>query len=89
MSRESKFDFEYFYGDDGRYLAVNARKYSLEEATEIFKEEMQSKEAPPIKSGTVFYGFGVDDDGEHQNAWWLDLTVSHAKRHCPVYVFEL
>lgn len=89
MSRESKFNFEVFHGDDGCYFAVNAEKYSLDEAVEIFKEEMQCKEAPPIKPGTVFYGIGVNEYGERQNGWWLDVYESKRRNHTPVYVFEM
>lgn len=89
MRRESKFYFSVFHGYDDSYFVVSSERYTLEEAIDIFKEEMNSEEVPPIKLGTVFFGFGVDDGGERQNAWWLNVYDSKSRNHTPVYVFEM
>lgn len=91
MRRKSKFEFEIFSGDDGEYFVVNADKYTLQEALDIYHEELNAdySSIPTAGSGYVFYGIGVGEDGGLQNGWWLEIYVSEKRNRIPVHVFEL
>lgn len=83
--KKSKFDYLSF--TDG-FFAVNKDKYTKEEAVQLFLEENRGI-IHEIITGTVYFGFGVDEDGEKNNGWWLDIdyTGSSARR-CPVWVIR-
>lgn len=83
--KKSKFDYLSF--TDG-FFAVNKDKYTKEEAVQLFLEETCGI-VHEIITGTVYFGFGVDEDGEKHNCWWLDIdyTGSSARRF-PVWVIR-
>lgn len=86
----SKFEDGHFFGGKGEY-AVNAQKYTKEQAIEMAKIEC---EHPYIENyylcvmgGFVRWRVGFNEDGEKQIGWWLEYR--EYERSCPVYVFYI
>jgi hypothetical protein len=90
VSDVSKFESGSFRGgyDD---FAINAEKYSEQEAIKIFEEETGNTvgELPgryKISKAWVRHRAGINEDGEPQVCWWLEY--GQHKRSCPVYAFH-
>lgn len=67
----SKFDYGCFYGD-GDLLGFNASKYSKEEALKIGAEEYGCNiNELAVEEAYIYYGFGVDEEGEKRTAYWV------------------
>lgn len=85
----SKFDSGYF---DSTF-AVNAEKYELEKAIEIFEFECSpdkvgdEKGQYEVSKAYVKWRAGINEDGEPCVGWWLEPRP-RKKGSCPVYVFE-
>ena len=88
----SKFEYSAFYGGYDEF-AVNAEKFTLEEAIEIFE-----KECPPNKVGNeigqyvvskayVEWRAGINEDNEPCVGWWIEYS-RRKKGSCPVYAFH-
>ena len=83
MSKKSSFDHGWFWDGMGYgILCANIEKYSKEQARAIFEHESGST-ATEIKQGYVRYGYGVNDDGEKYNGWWLE--EENGRNRCPVW----
>ena len=85
----SKFEFSSFSGGYGEF-AVNAQKYTKEEAIKIFIYETDGNVGDGLKdyaieNGYVTHRAGIDEDGEPQVCWWLGYK--EGKRSCPVWSF--
>lgn len=79
----SKFDYDLFICDE-IYLAVNKERYTEQQAVEIAKRELHVENVKML-DGYVYYGFGIIDDEEKYNGWWL--TFEKPKRGCSVWAF--
>ncbi len=83
MSKKSSFDHAWFWDGMGYgILCANIEKYSKEQARAIFEHESGST-ATEIKQGYVRYGYGVNDDGERDNNWWLE--EENGRNRCSVW----
>lgn len=83
--RKSKFNYELF---SNGYFAINKNKYTKNQAISIFQEET-GENPQEFLTGTVFFGIGIDDDGEKHNTWWLDTYYKqNTKRRCLVWVMR-
>lgn len=80
----SKFDYLNFHFGDITYIAFNASKYTVEQAEEIAKTEVENPFR--VKDGWVWYGFGRNEDEELVNGIWLKFRYSH--NGIPVIVFK-
>ena len=83
----SKFDS----GDFEGYFAVNAEKYTKEEAIEIFEAETDGKIGDSkgyfaIENAYARHRAGVTEDNEPRVCWWLEYQKH--KRSCPVWEFR-
>lgn len=90
MYGTSKFEYGRFYDWPDEWFAVNAQKYTEEEAIAIFQQEME-EESTPYKIGraAVIWRVGYNEDGERCAGWWLDLTHDGTEpRYCPVWLFQ-
>ena len=84
----SKFEYCSFYGGYDSF-AVNAEKYTKEQAIEIAKEEIGRVEKPfflAVGKGFVRHRAGLNEDGEPCVGWWLEYEKH--KRSCPCWVFH-
>jgi len=88
----SKFEYASFYGG-WEDFAVNAEKYTKQEAIEVFERECE-----PDKVGKeigqyevlemyVKWRAGINDDGEPCAGWWLE-SYKRKKGSCPVWAFS-
>lgn len=83
----SKFDFDNFEGLNSLIFVIS-KKYSPQEANQIFKRETgDSPEDFVVMDGYVYYGFGYYD-GERQHGWWLNYGLPSKRTHVPVYIYE-
>lgn len=83
MDKRSKFTYEPFTGDYP--IVVSKQRYTEKEAISIAKYEL-GVENVEKDDRYVYYGFGVNEDGEKYNGWWL--TDVKGKRSCPVWAFK-
>lgn len=87
MSKKSSFDYDWFWDGIGyNILCVNSDKYTKEQARAIFEQENYNKinkKVTEINQGYVRYGYGVNDDGEKYNGWWLE--EENGRNRCPVW----
>lgn len=81
---KSKFNYDAFIGDYYS-VAVSKERYTEQEAIQIAKSELGVNEVEK-RDAFVRFGYGVDDDGELRNTWWLERYKS--KRCCPVWAFR-
>lgn len=84
---KSKFDYGSF---DGGYhcFAVNAGKYSEEEAEKIYKEESYYPGSPYIiEKSHVKWRAGINEDHEPCVGWWFDYNPTD-KRSVEVWAFR-
>ena len=87
--KKSKFVADSFYGDT-HYFAVNRDKFSAEEAIQMCRDQTGYNPDKPFKA-QVWFGCGVDDEGEtHNGCWWLDVSgKGKLPRKCPVWAMEV
>lgn len=87
----SKFDSGIFYGGYDVY-AVNAEKYSLQEAIEIFEDQCNPNKVGKeigqyvVSKAYVKWRAGVNEDHEPCVGWWIEY--GKRKGSCPAYVFH-
>lgn len=82
----NKFNYNMFFGYDETYLVFNGRKYAPEEAYPIAVEELGT-DALNMKQMYCYYGFGVDEDGDRRQAYWL--TDERKKNSFPVLAYSI
>jgi hypothetical protein len=90
----SKFDYGSFSGGYDEF-AVNAEKYTYEEAIKIFEEEYDYKNNKVgseigqyiVSNAFVKWRAGINEDHEACVCWWLEYT-KRPKGSCPVYAFH-
>lgn len=71
--KRSTFEYEAFYDGSFTYLALNAKKYSKNDAVAIAAQELDIQpEEVKIANAYVYFGFGVDEQGCLINGWWLN-----------------
>lgn len=83
---KSKFDYNAFEGDLFP-IAVSKEKYTIDEAIEIAKRELnaEDEESLTVKNAYVRFRAGIDEDGERRVCWWLEDTEYATS--CPVWEF--
>ena len=81
---KSSFDTSVFYSDDGNFLCLNARKYTLEEAIEINKREEIDSYKHVAKS-YVRHRCGTTEDGPCCGWWCGDDEWGY--HSVPVWMF--
>ena len=82
----NKFDYAMFFGYGESYLAFNARRYAPEEAYPIAVREF-GVDALDMKQMYCYFGFGVDEDGDRRQAYWL--TDERKKNSFPVLAYTI
>ena len=82
----NKFDYAQFFGYDESYLVFNGRKYAPEEAYPIAAHEFGA-DALDVKQMYCYYGFGVDEDGDRRQSYWL--TDERKKNSFPVLAYSI
>ena len=86
--KKSKFEYNVFYGYGVEYFVVNRDKYTIEEAKELFVQEMEY-EPKKIEEAAVRYGAGMNEDMEPCVGWWLESEADGSEpRRCPVWVMK-
>lgn len=87
MKSTSKFDYGSFYGGYDEF-AVNAQRFTLEEATKLLEKELEVDANDWVMSKAfVKWRAGVDEDHEKCVGWWLEYK-QREKGSCPVYAFH-
>ena len=86
----SKFDYSCFYGGYISF-AVNAQKYTKEQAIEIFERETCEKVGSGRRDYTVGEAWtrhraGRNEDNEPTVGWWVEYA--EYQRSCPVWEFH-
>lgn len=85
---KSKFDFGTFWGDGYHHFAVNAGKYTEQQAIKIYKEECYLSEKPYIvEKSHVKWRAGRNEDNEPCVGWWFDYSPKE-KRSVEVWAFR-
>lgn len=70
----SKFEYDSFYGDYS-CIGFNANKYTKEKSLEVGAEEYGCNVNDLcIEEAYIYYGFGIDDEGEKQRGYWICET---------------
>lgn len=83
----SKFDYGFFSGGDENF-AVNAEKYTKEQAIKIANEEIGERGEYwlLLSDSFVCHRAGINEDNQPTVGWWLEYTKR--KRSCPVFAFR-
>ncbi|HBJ2623426.1 TPA: hypothetical protein LA827_003228 [Clostridium botulinum] len=88
----SKFEFGSFFGGN-ECFAVNAEKYTEQEAVKIFEEECEpckvgfEKGNYKVSFAYVKWRAGRNEDNEPCVCWWIEYSP-RKKGSCKVYTFE-
>jgi hypothetical protein len=88
----SKFDYATFNNSCDEF-AVNADKFTLEEATKIFEEEREPNKVGEevgqfiVSKAFVKWRAGINEDKEPCVGWWLEYS-QRKKGSCSVWVFH-
>lgn len=86
-AKKSKFDYGSFNGGY-HHFAVNAAKYTKEEAEKIYHEEYNFADHPYIvEKAHVKWRAGINEDHEPCVGWWFDYSPSD-KRSVEVWAFK-
>jgi len=85
-AEKSKFEFGSFYGGYHHY-AVNAGKYSREEAIKIYEQERYCENPYVIEKSHVKWRAGINEDGDPCVGWWFDYSPTE-KRSVEVWAFS-
>jgi hypothetical protein len=84
---KSKFDYESFNGGY-HVFAVNAGKYTEQQAIEIYKDEYSWSDNPYIiEKSHVKWRAGINEDNEPVVGWWFDYNPTE-KRSVEVWAFR-
>lgn len=86
--RKSKFEFCCFRGGFD-YFAANKEKYSIEQALELYKREMDAEPGEMVAvygDAFVRHRAGINEDNEPCVGWWLEYYEE--KRSCPVWAMH-
>ena len=89
-AKKSKFDFDNFSGDGDHHFAVNAGKYTEEQAVEIYQKEYGyycPNNPYIIEKSHVKWRAGQNEDNEPCVGWWFDYSPSE-KRSVEVWAFR-
>jgi hypothetical protein len=89
-AKKSKFDYCSFHGGYHHY-AVNAGKYTQEEAEKIYQEECNweyHKRPYIVEKSHVKWRAGINEDSEPCVGWWFDYSPTE-KRSVEVWAFRL
>ena len=86
-AKKSKFDFGCFSGGYENY-AVNAGKYTKEEAIKIYEDEVSPKNEYVVEKSHVKWRAGINEDYEPCVGWWFDYKPTK-KRSVEVWAFRL
>lgn len=83
----SKFNYDTFYDEEGQCtIGISKQKYSKEQAIEIAKGELETKEIVEFDEDMyVRYGLGTLD-GEKRQGYWLEYKKT--KVSSPVWAFK-
>lgn len=84
---KSKFDFEVFNDEEfDHWMAFNQQNYTKEQAIKEWRSESMLDEGAPymVEEAFVRYRFGVDEDNELRNGWWLEER-DYGQRSVPVW----
>lgn len=83
----SKFNYDTFYDEEGQCtIGISKQKYSKEQAIEIAKGELETKEIVEFDEDMyVRYGLGTLD-GEKRQCYWLEYKKT--KVSSPVWAFK-
>jgi len=87
--KKSKFEYNGFVGG-WDHFAVNADKYTKEQAEAIYREEECYDDEPtPYKVGKAWVKWraGVNEDNEPCVGWWIEYKEPQ-KGAVPVWVFS-
>lgn len=87
----SKFDYDNFHGEDAIF-AVNAEKYTMEEAIKLFNFECNrdvgiEKGQSTVSKGWVRHRAGVNENDEPCVGWWIEDCIK--TKGCEAWVFSL
>lgn len=87
-AKKSKFDFGSFY-NGYHHFAVNAGKYTKEQAIEIHQQECYCKPTRPyiVEKSHVKWRAGQNEDHEPCVGWWFDYSPTE-KRSVEVWAFR-
>lgn len=86
--KKSKFEFCSFSGGY-HHFAVNAAKYTKEEAIKIYQDECYYSDKPfVVETAHVKWRAGLNEDGEPCVGWWFEYHPSE-KRSVEVWAFRL
>ena len=86
---KSKFYFGTFWGDGYYHFAVNAGKYTEQQAIEIYKDECYLSDKPYIvEKSHVKWSAGRNEDNEPCVGWWFDYSPINEKRIVEVWAFR-
>jgi len=85
--KKSKFDYGYFSGGY-HHFAVNAAKYTEEEAKKIYQDEYYYPDSPYlIEKSHVKWRAGINEDNEPCVGYWFDYSPTE-KRSVEVWAFR-
>lgn len=87
--KKSKFDYCSFYGGY-HHFAVNAGKYTLDEAKKVYEEECSyafNKTPYVVEESHVKWRAGINEDYEPCVGWWFDDNPKE-KRSVKVWAFR-
>lgn len=87
---KSKFDYEFFYGDDGSWIGISKQVYSREEAIAIWEEETDKKfdeNSRSVQDRFARYRFGLNEDDEPVSGWFLE-GEDHGNKSVPVWAIN-
>lgn len=82
----NNFDYATFFGCLGAMIAFNGRKYAPEEARPIAEHEFGCENLH-LEHMWCYYGFGMDEDGDRRQSYWL--TKERKKNSFPVLVYTV
>lgn len=88
-AKKSKFDFGNFSSDGYHHFAVNAGKYTEQEAIAIYQRECYFSDHPyVVEKAHVKWRAGMNEDNEPLVGWWFDYSPA-VKRSVEVWAFRL
>ena len=86
-SKKSKFDYGHFGGYGYHHFAVNAGKYTKDEAIKIYEQERYFDRPYTVEESHVKWRVGRNEDDEPCVGWWFDYHPSD-KRSVEVWAFR-
>lgn len=86
-AKKSKFDFCSFGFDGYHHFAVNAAKYTKEQAIKIYEQERHFDKPYIVEKSHVKWRAGMNEDNEPCVGWWFDYHPTE-KRSVEVWAFR-